>query len=467
MNGADPPDSNRFRLLDPDLSLPKKRIKVNDFVPLPEIKQNDDHIPCFLIASATGPTIEEKIRPLSSYNVFQIERGLKHICADSIVVTELRSGDLLIKTTNAKAADRFMKATHIGIRPVKITSHKGLNTIQGRIYSKNLIDISEKELTEELSSQKVVEVRKVMRKSGDRLVPTGAAILTFDLIRRPDIIKLGWDRVRVQEYIPNPMRCRNCQRLGHTKNRCRNTELCKECANTTPHETWQRTFCINCEIEAHPSYDPSCPTFLKHKSVNKIKIDRRCTIRDAWKIFNSNPAAFQIQPFKKNINTPSMAQIVKNNKPATNEIDRNNKEDNNAQNSTTKKPNKYQEKYISNGTSNKQKQNTYTSNKEFLQKNVEETTPKRKQPSKPTNTDTTILASTSNSATTTNGTPTGNFTHSTTNETETSPYSQLYKKFPDLNVLITPKTFTHTCPQRNIPSEPEETDITDYDLHLS
>ncbi|XP_053960450.1 uncharacterized protein LOC128864725 [Anastrepha ludens] len=449
MNGADPPESNRFRLLDPDLQRPKKRPEFNDFVPLPVPKQNDDHIPRFLVASAIGPLVDDKIRPLSSYNVFQIERGLRHICADNIVVTELRSGDLLLKVENTKSAEKFLKATHIGIIPTKITSHKGLNTTQGRIISRNLINLSEIELTEGLIDQKVIEVKKIMRKEGDKLISTGAAIVTFDLIRRPEFIKLGWERVRVLEHIPNPMRCKTCQRLGHTKNRCRNIEVCSQCATPPPHLPCPRLFCVNCQAETHSSNDPCCPTFLKHKSVNKIKIERRCTIREAWKTYNSNPNAYQIQPPQKNITSSSFAQIVKN--TTTVEKTTVNKP-NNSQTNTAHKAN--EEDTNKNATANISAAKKTTSNNiPKSQQTNNTTTPV--SPQTPTNSCTTTnscaleIPTTSRYTATIASPLTPTRSSPINSDNELTPFSQLQAKFPDINVLITPNTYKNSLPVQN------------------
>ncbi|XP_053968256.1 uncharacterized protein LOC128869678 isoform X2 [Anastrepha ludens] len=313
MSGVDHPNRNRFRDLDPE-NPPGKRLKKTEtnFMYLPEHKQSDDHIPRYLVAAATSPIVEDGIRSLSKYNVFQTERGLKHISTEYTPVSELKSGDLLIKTNNLKAAEKFMKATHIGVIPVKITSHKTLNTIQGR------------EVVEGLAKQKVVEVKKIMKKVEDILAPTGAAVITFDLICRPDTLMLGWVRVRVQEHIPNPMRCQMCQKLGHTKKLCIGVELCKECAEPPPHETCQKKFCVNCNNDRHATSDPACPSYLKHKAINKIKIENRCTVRQAWKLFNTNPSAYEIEPFQK----PTTAQIVKNNITTTKNIKSLNKNNN-------------------------------------------------------------------------------------------------------------------------------------------
>ena len=117
----------------------------------------------------------------------------------------------------------------------------------------------------------MIEICKLSRKEGEKYIPRGSAIVTFDLIRRPEILKLGWERVRFDEHVSNPTRCANCQRLGHTRKRCRNIQLCNFCGFIPPHGLCTRKFCLNCNKEAHTSFDPS---ILKHKSVNKIKAEK-------------------------------------------------------------------------------------------------------------------------------------------------------------------------------------------------
>ena len=81
-----------------------------------------------------------------------------------------------------------------------------LNTTLGRIFSRNIIDITEEELLLALKEHKVVEIHKILRKEGGKMVATGVAIVIFDFILRPEILKIGWEIARVDEHIPNPMR---------------------------------------------------------------------------------------------------------------------------------------------------------------------------------------------------------------------------------------------------------------------
>ena len=104
------------------------------------------------------------------------------------------------------------------------------------------------------------------------------------------------------------MKCTICQKLGHTRKWCRNIELCRECGNQIPHAECMRTFCVNCQTETHTSYDSECPTYIKHKSFNYLRIKRKCTTREAWQIYN-NPLLHSL-PAKKGYKPQTYAQIT-------------------------------------------------------------------------------------------------------------------------------------------------------------
>ena len=70
-----------------------------------------------------------------------------------------------------------------------------------------------------LKEQKMVETHIILRK-GDDMVATCVAIVTFDFIRFPKLLKIGWEIVSVDEHILNPMMCLNYQGLGHMRKRC-------------------------------------------------------------------------------------------------------------------------------------------------------------------------------------------------------------------------------------------------------
>ncbi|XP_075164134.1 uncharacterized protein LOC142236743 [Haematobia irritans] len=318
--GLTPPTTTRFsdKTLDP--SPDKKRKKPNRKLQLSTDEspstfseiQNYDHLPRYLVASTISNDKSAETKALGSHNIFQIGKGLDHISKEYSEVTELKNGDLLIKANNLKAAEKFLNAKHIDIVPVRITLHNKLNCSYGKIFYEKIVSYSEEELVNQINMKYpglIMELRKIKRNENGNLVDTGAAVITFNNIHRPSRIKIGYNICTVFEHIPNPLKCRNCQKLGHTKNHCKKIALCGECAQPPPHDVCNRKFCVNCNIESHTSNDPKCPTFLKHKSVNKIKINNRCTVREAWKIFNSNPSAHLITP-----HTPkaTYAQVTSN-----------------------------------------------------------------------------------------------------------------------------------------------------------
>lgn len=470
MNGTEPPNHNRFKILESITekapTKKNKRIRVDDIVPLPEVN-NDEHIPRYLVASAIKISESVEVKPLSAYNVFQIEKGLNFITRDYLDVTEMRSGDLMIKASNLKAAQKFLKAKHIDIVPVKIEMHKTLNSVQGRIFSRKIINIPEDELIKSLEDQKIIDIRKFTKKEGDKIVATGAAVVTFDLIHRPNIIKLGWERVKVEEYISNPMRCTNCQKLGHTRNRCRNIELCRECAYIHPHDKCIRKFCVNCNTDSHTSYDSSCPTFIKHKSVNKIKADRRCTIREAWKIFNDNPILHTIKSFS---NKPlTFSEVVRNNitqKPITtniivtkskstpeaitmkNNTNLTNVNSNNIINQSKIINNNKISKAVEHSSSNKNT-NIVTANDDLATEQLmDEVIELDKEMSVEFGCNDTKESQQLSEKSLLNS-PTNN----SIENLNLSPCSSLYRKYPDLNAIITPTTLKKTKPRFNKANE--------------
>merc|ERR1712105_99475 len=78
-------------------------------------------------------------------------------------------------------------------------------------------------------------------------------IITFDKPDLPQVIKLtDWHHELIDLFIPNPMRCMNCKRLGHTKKWCRRTSpTCSNCAEE--HNALERKcpfYQFKCEVLA-------------------------------------------------------------------------------------------------------------------------------------------------------------------------------------------------------------------------
>lgn len=184
---------------------------------------------------------------------------------------------------NKSSADNVISTTNLlGVCRIKCEYHSNLNFSKGTIYAPYLINVPESEIINELNSQGVVDIYKYQKKnSKGKMVPCGVILLTFDRYIIPEKLDISWHKVKVRPFFPNPMRCKNCQLLGHTQKWWKNIPKCENCA-LPPHipEECTRTFCANCS-EEHPSSSKECKIFKQQKEILKIKIKEKCSLKVA------------------------------------------------------------------------------------------------------------------------------------------------------------------------------------------
>ena len=61
------------------------------------------------------------------------------------------------------------------------------------------------------------------------VIPTNTLFLTFSSPELPKEITVGYLKVKVALFVPNPMRCFNCNKFGHTSQRCKVAVKCMGC----------------------------------------------------------------------------------------------------------------------------------------------------------------------------------------------------------------------------------------------
>ena len=87
--------------------------------------------------------------------------------------------------------------------------------------------------------------------------------------------------VIVEDYIPNPMRCFNCQKYGHTFHKCNNKQACERCRQSHDTESCrEEPQCTNCKGD-HPSYSKKCPRFAEEKQVQKVRTAQKIPFSEA------------------------------------------------------------------------------------------------------------------------------------------------------------------------------------------
>ena len=102
---------------------------------------------------------------------------------------------------------------------VDAEAHRSLNTSKGvlRDYHQDLRDMTDEQIKTELFSQGVTHVSRFILKKDSKEIQTNTLFLTFDMHVPPAKIKIGYNIMNVQSYIPNLLRCFQCQTFGHSK----------------------------------------------------------------------------------------------------------------------------------------------------------------------------------------------------------------------------------------------------------
>lgn len=84
----------------------------------------------------------------------------------------------------------------------------------------------------------------------------------------PSHVKVGHFRHVVRPYIPRPLQCHNCLKLGHVSAVCNNKQACPRCAGPHKAEACQATLlkCSNCNGN-HETSSKDCPVLKKERSI--------------------------------------------------------------------------------------------------------------------------------------------------------------------------------------------------------
>jgi hypothetical protein len=170
--------------------------------------------------------------------------------------------------------------------PVKVTPHRSLNTFKGVIRCREMRDCSDEEVLEALSHEGVTHIKHIFTKKNGSSIATSTFILTFNKPTAPKSIRAVYQHIPVEPFIPNPMRCFNCQRFGHGKSPCNHTAVCARCSkeghcdadcNEEPH-------CTNCS-GSHPAFSKECPEWIKQRAIVQIKTERNISFSEAKQIY--------------------------------------------------------------------------------------------------------------------------------------------------------------------------------------
>ena len=228
----------------------------------------------------------DKTKQLATLSPFVIEKQIMSILGSPKNVKRMRNGNLLVECRTKTQSENLLKSKSFFTIPIKAYPHSALNSSKGVVKAKELNWCeSNEEVKRYLEPQGVTDAYRILTKRKGKLEKTFSYILTFNTPTIPDKILIFFAMMPVEPYIPNPLRCFQCQRFGHHIKNCKHEAVCANCsqkghvlANCTNEQ-----LCINCQ-EHHAATSRNCRAWIKEKEIQKTKHLRNITYPEARRI---------------------------------------------------------------------------------------------------------------------------------------------------------------------------------------
>ena len=156
-------------------------------------------------------------RPLCRLSPFAVNTAIVAILGSYLFnIEKLRNENILVEVDKEAQSNKLMKTTKLNQTmdndiPVEVQPHYSLNTKKGVIRCPDIKECTDEEILEGLKDEGVIKMDRItVFRDGNRK-QTGNFILTFQSQTLPKYIKVGYYRVAVSQFIPNPVRCYKCQ----------------------------------------------------------------------------------------------------------------------------------------------------------------------------------------------------------------------------------------------------------------
>ena len=141
--------------------------------------------------------------------------------------------------------------------------------------------MTEVEIRDELKDQGVFGVNRVTLKKEGKVIPTNTLFLTFVSPELPKEITVGYLKVKVALFVPNPMRCFNCNKFGHTSQQCKVAAKCTGCGKDKHEGQCEGPkLCSNCN-GPHASLAKDCPVWQEEKEIQRVHVEKRISFPEA------------------------------------------------------------------------------------------------------------------------------------------------------------------------------------------
>lgn len=227
---------------------------------------------------------------------FHIRRSVERFVSGKIdgAFPEANKSSYALKVRSQRQFNKLLNMNQLlDGTPVLVAEHPTLNSIRFVVSCRDVVDMSEQELLEELKEQGVKEVRRITKRKGQARENTPALVLTCRGTIRPETINFGYIRCRTRPYYPSPMQCFNCWLFGHTKLRCQaKVATCGTCSGDHPiaenRDCDIGDFCKTCNSNEHRISSRSCPQWQYENTIQKVKVDQGISYPAARRMVEQN-----------------------------------------------------------------------------------------------------------------------------------------------------------------------------------
>ena len=232
---------------------------------------------------------QDRTKDITKYNPYAIEKAMSVLIGGHFVCTRYDRTKLIeVYVRSKRQSDSLLAATELDCTeykiPITVTKHRTKNTSKGVVYCDFFANTPKAKLLADMAADKVIDVYRFTETKDGVEVPKDSYCLTFDSEIPPKEMKMGYIKIKVTPYYPNPRLCRNCQRYGHGANLCHNKQICAKCGEEghSYNGCENNTKCIYCEKD-HPASTKTCPMWILEKRIIKLSTDERCRYPDARK----------------------------------------------------------------------------------------------------------------------------------------------------------------------------------------
>ncbi|XP_055589511.1 uncharacterized protein LOC129741754 [Uranotaenia lowii] len=255
-------------------------------------------------------------------NPFIVGRSIEKYGKIEGAFYEKGQGWYVLKIRNKDQSRELMKLTELTDgTPIKIELHPRLNKRKFVVTCPEVEGMEEKELLTELSPQKIIDVRRITKKTSSGIEDTNTLILTISSTIIPEYINFGPLRVRTRLYYPLPLLCRTCLKYGHPKSTCTASLACNRCSspNHDSQKCKKNPFCGNCNEEGHSPTSRTCPIWTAETAALKLSTDKNISPAEARKILqqtnNNNTYANILKSIQPRQETKKPEKLIPNPTP--------------------------------------------------------------------------------------------------------------------------------------------------------